>query len=41
MSELSWDGTRLSLDGPGRRLRIDGRCLAGEPVAGCFAHVCA
>jgi hypothetical protein len=25
----------------GRRLRIDACCLAGEPVAGAFAHVCA
>jgi hypothetical protein len=27
--------------GPGRRLRIDARCLEGEPVKGAVAHVCA
>jgi hypothetical protein len=38
-----FDGERLSADprAPGRRLRVDARCLAGEPVAGTFAHVCA
>ena len=38
-----FDGTRLSLDprAPGRRLRIDPRCVEGEPVRGAFAHVCA
>jgi hypothetical protein len=38
-----FDGKRLSTDphGRGRRLRIDSRCLEGEPVAGAFAHVCA
>jgi hypothetical protein len=41
--ELFWDGAQLTLDpgGEGRRLRIDRRCLDGDPVAGCFAHVCA
>jgi hypothetical protein len=40
---LVFDGERLSADprAPGRRLRIDARCLAGEGVAGAFAHVCA
>ena len=38
-----FDGRRLSADrhAPGRRLRCDARCLAGEPVPGAFAHVCA
>ena len=38
-----FDGARLSLDprAPGRRLRIDPRCVEGEPVHGAFAHVCA
>ena len=38
-----FDGERLSADPhvPGRRLRVDARCLQGEPVAGAFAHVCA
>ena len=38
-----FDGKRLSADlkAPGRRLRADPRSLAGEPVAGAFAHVCA
>lgn len=40
---LVFDGERLSPDpkAPGRRLRIDARCLEGEPVGGAFAHVCA
>jgi hypothetical protein len=38
---VHWDGAELNLDGPGRRLGIDERCLAGDPVSGCFAHVCA
>lgn len=40
---LVFDGEALSADphAPGRRLRIDSRCLAGEAVAGAFAHVCA
>jgi hypothetical protein len=38
-----FDGERLSADprAPGRRLRVDTRCLEGEPVAGAWAHVCA
>jgi hypothetical protein len=38
-----FDGSALSLDlgAPGRRLRIDPRCVDGERVAGAFAHVCA
>jgi hypothetical protein len=38
-----FDGERLTSDprAPGRRLRVDARCLEGEPVAGAFAHVCA
>ena len=38
-----FDGERLSADprAPGRRLRLDPRCLAGPPVPGAFAHVCA
>jgi hypothetical protein len=36
-----WDGAELSSVGSGRRLGVDERCLAGEPVSGCFAHVCA
>ena len=41
--EYVWfDGERLSAKpGGGRRLRLDARCLAGEPVAGAVAHVCA
>jgi hypothetical protein len=40
---VTFDGERLSPDphGPGRRLRIDARCLEGEPVEGAYAHVCA
>jgi len=38
-----FDGRRLSADphADGRRLRIDPRCLEGEPVTGAVAHVCA
>jgi hypothetical protein len=38
-----FDGERLSADprAAGRRVRIDARCLEGEPVEGAFAHVCA
>jgi hypothetical protein len=38
-----FDGSRLSVDphAEGRRLRIDSRCVAGEPVPDAFAHVCA
>jgi hypothetical protein len=40
---LVFDGERLTDDtkAPGRRLRVDARCLSGEPVPGAFAHVCA
>ena len=40
---VRFDGRQLlrHATGPGRRLRIDGRCIGGEPVAGAFAHVCA
>lgn len=40
---LVFDGERLSDDphAPGRRLRMDPRCLDGEPVAPAYAHVCA
>jgi hypothetical protein len=38
-----FDGRSLSPDprAPGRRLRIDARCINGERVPGAFAHVCA
>jgi hypothetical protein len=38
-----FDGERLSADrhSHGRRLRVDARCLAGDPVPGALAHVCA
>jgi hypothetical protein len=38
-----FDGAGLSADprAPGRRLRIDARCLESDPVPGAFAHVCA
>jgi hypothetical protein len=38
-----FDGERLSTNprADGRRLRVDTRCLAGDPVEGAFAHVCA
>ena len=40
---LVFDGERLSADphAPGRRMRVDARCLAGAPVEGAYAHVCA
>jgi hypothetical protein len=40
---LVFDGERLSADprAKGRRVRIDARYLAGEPVRGAYAHVCA
>jgi hypothetical protein len=40
---IVFDGSSLSADrhAPGRRLRIDARCLAGPPVPGAYAHVCA
>lgn len=42
-SRIAWDGEALSTgrEAPGRRFRIDPRCIAGEPVAGAWAHVCA
>jgi hypothetical protein len=42
-SRLIWDGERLAttLGAPGRRFRADPRCLAGVPVRGAYAHVCA
>jgi hypothetical protein len=36
---IRWDGERLSRRGPGRRFRIDLRCLDGVPVVGAWAHV--
>jgi len=38
-----FDGERLSADlgAPGRRLRVDSRCLEGERLVGAYAHVCA
>lgn len=40
---VRFDGETLSTSrrGSGRRLRIDARCLAGDPVSGAVAHVCA
>lgn len=39
---VSFDGERLSPDPrAGRRLRIDARCLSGEPAVGAYANVCA
>jgi hypothetical protein len=40
---LVFDGQGLSADphARGRRLRIDARCLGGDPVAAAYAHVCA
>ena len=40
---LIFDGERLLADphAPGRRVRVDARCLRGEPVPGAWAHVCA
>jgi hypothetical protein len=39
---VSFDGERLSPDPrAGRRLRIDARCLQGEPVPDAFASICA
>jgi len=39
---VTFDGERLAAgpNGPGRRLRIDARCVTGDPVA-AVAHVCA
>jgi hypothetical protein len=40
--ELFWDGSDLTLaPGRGRRLGLDRRCVEGEGMPGCFAHVCA
>jgi len=40
---IVFDGANLSADprAPGRRLRVDARCLTGPPVQGAYAHVCA
>ena len=40
---IVFDGERLTTDtsAPGRRLRIDARCLEGESVEDAYAHVCA
>lgn len=40
---VRFDGERLSDDpsAPGRRLRIDARCVGGEGVEGAYAHICA
>jgi hypothetical protein len=42
-AHVVFDGERLSPDphADGRRLRVDARCLDGDPVSGAFAHVCA
>ena len=38
-----FDGERLSADpkAPGRRLRVDARCVEGDRITGAYAHVCA
>jgi hypothetical protein len=40
---LVFDGAGLSADprAPGRRLRVDARCLGAPAVKGAYAHVCA
>lgn len=39
---VSFDGEKLDADPhAGRRLRIDARCLNGQPVKGAYASVCA
>lgn len=40
---IVFDGERLTTDtsAPGRRLRIDARCLEGESVEDAYAHACA
>jgi hypothetical protein len=38
---IFFDGAQLRAKPPGRELGLDPRCLAGEPVRGAFAHVCA
>lgn len=41
-ARLAFDGWSLHAGaGPGRSFMIDARCLAGEPVRGAYAHVCA
>ena len=42
-AHIVFDGERLSADphAHGRRLRVDARCLRGEPVPHAYAHVCA
>ena len=42
-AHIVFDGERLSADphAAGRRLRIDARCLRGQPVPRAYAHVCA
>jgi hypothetical protein len=49
MSDLPEGAAHLSYDGralhagtrPGRCFMVDARCLAGTPVPGAYAHVCA
>lgn len=38
-----FDGERLTTDAraPGRRFRVDSRCLDGTPARGAYAHFCA
>lgn len=39
---VGFDGKRLDPDPrAGRRLRIDARCVGGDPVRGAYANVCA
>ena len=42
-ARLVWDGASLSADpkAPGRRVRVDSRCLEDAAVPGAWAHVCA
>ncbi|MDQ5833925.1 MAG: hypothetical protein M3550_12860 [Actinomycetota bacterium] len=42
-AHIVFDGDRLSADphSEGRRVRIDARCLCGDPVPHAYAHVCA
>lgn len=41
-AELYWDGEELSATpGRGRRVGVDSRCVEGDSIPGCFAHVCA
>jgi hypothetical protein len=42
-SLIFFDGEQLTTDRHfgGRRFRLDPRCLAGEPVPGAYANVCA